>query len=371
MDDLLSLEARRRILAAYRDHISAEDVNLIFWLFHCGCGFPEGFLGTQCIVPGGRRWRDAEHFLEILDGARHDRASLSVVVEVFDRLKYHTNGQLRPDEAFRRDPMPTEYVLAPMARRVAAASCCTFLEGVDGPSARRKERWLPYQAWLRRLAQYDTILTFNYDLVVEMLQPAMGEPMAIGVLTHGVRVRGPDHDAPNARDQQERPWLYKLHGSVNWKRDENGDQLLSEGWTPAMLGSGYDLAIATPGDSKIEMSGGVFGRLWNEAAEALVAADDVFIIGFRFPPSDALPREKLLRALQQNQKKSLNVHVVLGPELNAERRRAIALLEWTLGLSAKVGGRGNTRARELSSPDMWAEDFLSVWSQREANSDKG
>jgi hypothetical protein len=377
MNDLLSLAARRRILAAYSSYIDRDEVDTIFWLFHYGCGFPEGRLDPRIAEQGEHAWDDAEQFLETLDNARSDAAKAAAVASALSGLEIiaQNSGQGLVEtasprlNAFRRGHRPTARALAAMARRMVAASCCTFLDGVDHVRAREKERWQPYQEWLRWLRQDDSVLTFNYDRVVELLRPIIGEVTAIGPITAGVRVREIETLESNVNREHHGAWLYKLHGSVNWKIDDSG-KLSHQEWAPAMLGNNYSLAIATPGDSKMEMAGGIFQRLWEDATKALREADDVFIVGFRFPPSDAFPRDKLLGALRGNEKRSLNVHVVLGPELNTDRRRVAALLEWTLGLKMTHGGYGDYGGRTLISHDMWAEDFLNMWSQLEAHRDK-
>lgn len=365
MFDLLSLAARQRILAAYPEHIAKEDADLIFWLFHCGAGFPEGPIDSELPIRGERRWQDAEQFLEILDNAQTDPAKESVVQDVFAAIKNGAtaaspNVRKRYAGAFDRSTPPTMGELTAMAKRMVAASCCTFLQGIDSKNARSKERWQPYLQWLRRLGSNDSILTFNYDRVIELLEPIVGNtPRKVHVCEA--------QDTLDARDDEDEahaanlPLLYKLHGSVDWS-DEAGKVRCGSDWTPTMLKSDRNLAIATPGDSKMKMAGGVFKKLWSRAAQVLRAADEVFIIGFRFPQSDAFPRDRLLAPLRKNNNQSLSVHVVLGPEQNADLRRVLALLSWTVGARSTFDDRSEeSDRRKLIAHSMWAEDFLSVW----------
>lgn len=356
-----SLAARQQILAAYSKYIDRKEADLIFWLFHCGAGFPEGPIDSELPIRGERRWQDAEQFLEILDNAQVDKAKESVVQDVFAAIK---NGATAASPhvrnkytgVFDRSTLPTMDQLTVMAKRMVAASCCTFLQGVDRDNARSKERWQPYLQWLRCLGSNDSILTFNYDRVIELLKPEVGNEL------RGVHVCG----IQDARDREEQaraaglPFLYKLHGSVDWSYD--GDQVrYPSDWTPAMLKSDCNLAISTPGDSKMQMAGGAFKRLWDRAAYALREADEVFIIGFRFPQSDAFPRDKLLASLRENKKYSLNVHVVLGPDQNADLRRVLALLSWTVSARPTFDEQSALDWRKLIAHSLWAEDFLTVW----------
>src|SRR6476646_2553358 len=89
MFDLLSLAARRRILRAYPKYITPQDADRVFWLFHCGAGFPEGPLHPDFEMRGERRWQDAEEVLDVLDSARTERAKAGLVEEVFSALRDH------------------------------------------------------------------------------------------------------------------------------------------------------------------------------------------------------------------------------------------------------------------------------------------
>jgi len=375
MPDLLSLAARREILDAYADHISRDETDLIFWLFQFGVGFPDGPLDQDHSPPRGeRRWQDAEQFLETLDNARSDSARAASVRLVHTALKNSVPMQSivpmrsKYPLAFAA-ALPAADALAAMARRTVAASCCTFLEGVTRESARNKERWLPYLQWLGSLREHDSILTFNYDRVVELLSPTVRFGAA-GSSRWGVHVRGVkdtlrERDLVDKSRAQTIPTLYKLHGSVNWKIASGEIDPPAE-WTPTLLERDAELAIATPGDSKMQMAGEIFRNLWDESARALREADDVFIIGFRFPPSDAFPRDRLLTALSENKRDSLNVHVILGPDQNADLRRVLALLHMTVLEKPQFDELDNYESRALISHSMWAEDFLGAWARREA-----
>ena len=365
MNDLLSIPAWRQVLALYSDQIEKKDADLVFWLYHYGSGFPEGTLDPEMSGRGERRWRDAEQFLEFLDRAcSGDQVAAGAVKESYEGLSKRISGPPQVKEtlspgAFARKDMPGFDELSKMTKRMVAASCCGFLDGVTPENAREdKERWIPYKSWLACLNADDSILTFNYDLVVEMLQPQVGNGIK------AVHIASGDDDSI-ARAMR-LPLLYKLHGSVNWNIQHG--RIIRPGrndspWTPGMLLSAFDIAIATPGDSKMKMAGGLFGNLWDRAAGSLCEADEVYIIGFRFPPSDAYPRSHLLNALKANKKKHLRVHVILGPDRSSDQGRVLALLQWTLGVPAVFDPVTYTAGRGLYAHSQYAEDFLEVWEQ--------
>lgn len=372
MFDLLSLSARRRILAEYSQYIDQDDIDTVFWLYHYGRRFAEGRLDPRIDAPGEHAWDDAEQFLEILDSARNDAAKATAVDSLLSGLgsvAANSTGLISEAgyprlDAFRRNPRPRAYPLAAMTRRIVAASCCTFLQGITTETARQKERWLPYQQWLGSLRQEDTIITFNYDLVVELLQPYV-DMATWGVYVSGVEESFEDKDANSLRRAKHLPTLLKLHGSVNWQIENEKTRRAS--WTPAMLKSGIELAIATPGDSKMQLAGGLFRKLWAEAEAALTAADEIIVIGFRFPASDAFPRDRILDAIGRNGNGLLKIEVVLGPDQNADLKRTLALLGWTTG-QQPVFDLGEFRhgQRALVARSMWAEDYLGIWARREA-----
>jgi hypothetical protein len=58
------------------------------------------------------------------------------------------------------------------ARRLVAAECAAFLQHVD-PT---REQWRPYRRWAASLTPNDTVVTFNYDRVLEMLHDQQNIP---------------------------------------------------------------------------------------------------------------------------------------------------------------------------------------------------
>lgn len=363
MGDLLSLSARHLLLTLYRQQISEPDAQLIFWLYHCGAGFPEGFPVADLEMRSDRRWHDAEDFLAVLDAGDSDPAKEALISDVYAQLINSRHAALlreRYPSVFAGHRLRQPHELLSLAKRVIAASCSGFLHRVTLESARAKERWLSYQQWLGLLGATDTIITFNYDRVIELLQPTLN-----GV-TRSAFVAGVNE---NTEDETRaaiagRPSLLKLHGSVNWSLQ--GGRIHSHEWDPALLNGSFELALATPGDGKMKMAGGTLQRLWNRAESALRDADVATLLGFRFPQADAFPRDRLLGALRENEKEHLQVHVVLGPEQNADVRRVLALLRWPVRASQATFDQVADYSREVIAHSMWAEDFLSVWAGRAA-----
>jgi hypothetical protein len=222
--------------------------------------------------------------------------------------------------------------LARAAKRLLAFETSAFLVG-NSPTS---ERWLPYRRWLSSLTEEDTIITFNYDCVVELAKEVIGGTTSLWT--------------PLPKDgkcQGKATTLLKLHGSTNWrKRDGDGDIERYELSVPLKIDS--DVYIAVPGRSKQRDTGPLMA-LWAEAKKAIEGATELWIIGYGFPKSDNLAKTWILDAIRQS-KQLRSVDIVLGttgePTLRVHDMISMAL-----------SGR---RKVELKVRKLWAEDVLAV-----------
>jgi hypothetical protein len=225
-------------------------------------------------VPGELLWEHAEEFLDRLDAAALNEKGPSA-----EQLLRIVNLPLQGNNP-RIDPCGSIPELRAAARRIVAIQCTTFVLDSDLGS----ERWRPYADWLAALKNDDTIITFNYDPVLERLNQDYG-PLRFRVPAAGLT---PAQREPSVN-------VFKLHGSVTWKREAN-KIVPQQDWEFGAKCDPDELAIATPGPSKHTHVTDLFMPLWRMAEKALAEADAVVFIGYRFPPSDAFSRERLLRA---------------------------------------------------------------------------
>lgn len=372
LNDLLSPAARLAIMARFSDLLPEAESDPVFWLYHYGTDFAEGTLEPIGLKRGVRRWRDAEQFLETLDEACDKPRVADELSTLWSRFREKCGINSLPAR------LPDLPALRKNAKRVVAASCAGFLEDFSKESVRDRERWQPYLNWLARLRENDTIISFNYDRVIELLAPIVpGKDR----LTHtwGVRVAGMEGTLTETELADEArmaglPTLLKLHGSVDWTVAEGN--ATRRDWNRELLAASNEPAIATPGPLKMTMAEGFFKRLWRLARDRLAEADTVYILGFRFPESDAHPRERLLSALHGNKNHDLEVHVVLGPDVHGrDSRRVLDLLDWTVA-PARMVLESNARLtfrneewdaetenrRAVVAQAMYVEDFFTVWS---------
>src|ERR1019366_4586399 len=249
-------------------------------------------------------WSDAEQFLDYLDTASVER-KLNPHRAVIERVLAGAN--------------PNVARLGVTARYLLAAECCGFLENVDV----LREQWEPFVAWAcKSLTSNDTVITFNYDLVVEKLAEQRDEFLRrVKRDVHSLKVLLPGH-LDDANEWSGSVPLLKLHGSVDWckhygRKGGDMDIVRTEPFF-ALDGPPEDIAIATPGPTKRQEADG-FKGLWDLAFDALKRADVIVFLGYRFPETDAYARATLLRAIGENgakgnseTSKQLSLHVFLG-----------------------------------------------------------
>lgn len=281
---------------------------------------------------GRARWADAERFLEFLDEASHAAKSfaarsIAATFKNWDEDLESANEPLRPSWDEKKVDQ-----LASVARRIVAIECASFLADADI----EHERWLPYKHWQERLmAGLDTVITFNYDRVIETLSEQTGsEKLQVLLPIEAAEMNG----------QASVPVL-KLHGSIDW-RDEKKKGVVKTTEPHAFLNSEAPPFIATPGNSKHLASKGRLAHLWRAAVGAIKAASVVNFVGFRFPESDAYARSKLLDALRDSDVQVVNI--VLGVE-SKDAARVKRLLEMA---------RPNARVDVVN---LWSQDYLDQW----------
>jgi hypothetical protein len=208
--------------------------------------------------------------------------------------------------------------------------------------------------WARGLTSDDTIVSFNYDRVVEKLGDAVRHGSITTVL--------PGRHAMSPIGCGCR--LLKLHGSVDWKkrRDEKGEFMAIEmaDELHALDCDASELAIATPGPSKRRESKD-FESIWSIACQELMAADAIVFIGYRFPETDAYARSALLGAIRKHKALNgdnagpsdrLSIHAVLGLKGPASERLE-SMLEF-------VCQRGRKDKYRVKSHPLYGQDFLSL-----------
>lgn len=331
--ELLTVESAQRIKAAYDgnpDGLSTAGIDDLSAIFESG---RDTF----------NFWADAEEFIEKLDQTKLSASARTVMTDMLRRIVRRIMN-----DASREPPKTTE--IRERAIRAMGIEILQFLRDAQ-PDL---ERWTPYRSWVGGLDGTDSVLTFNYDRVPELLKPyAHMKDLEIEIPTIGAYGA-----APFVRSSA-LPHVFKMHGSTDWishREDVGGataEALRRDENAPFRVKNIDDLLMATPGPRKEALIMSSFKRIWEGACDALEHARCIVIIGYSMPPTDARTKQWLLDRLRRtaaNAGKSIRVHIVLGDSVQG----------------AKDGARLSALIKTVSSyfvVTTWplrAEDFLGL-----------
>lgn len=274
----------------------------------------------------GTLWRDPEEFLDVIESASGGAISYR---------EFLAAAGIAPETD----------TFADWGRRALAMECSHFLKGANLET----ERWRPYVLWASELASNDTVVTFNYDQIPDLLSknPARSpQPNLEVVIPKGSTNDVIEENVQLVRRRGQAP-VFKLHGSVDWVASADGGIELAAASEDLATGRCPILGIPGPRKAAIRKEYKGMRVLWAYALEAIRKATRVVFVGYRFPPTDAEARLSILEALREAGSALKVVEVVLGPDLN---HRDVARMR---GLLSFVMSSEKVRVRPL-----FAEDFL-------------
>jgi hypothetical protein len=324
--ELLSRKAYTEIQSKFREKVkSCGRVYGLYW---------KHWFGNT--ASDEKIWSHAEEFLDFVDTAVSATSPRHDILAKFLKSSGVVESPTISHEDFRRHAI----------RAVAAE--CLFTE----PSPDLKgEAWEPYLAWSQGLSRTNnTIVTFNYDLVLEHL----AKP------EHAQYLNGRSFVLPGFQEGHGALPVYKLHGSVNWRRPTK-EELEEKGREAfivppeAILDQANTPLIATPGPTKKRQANGDLDTLWNRATYAISHADVIVFMGYRFPPSDSQARRRILGAIKDSKVSRLRVHTVLGPRTKEDDTVRLEAL-----LKATLQSRTVDDAEQPIVHPLYVEDFLTV-----------
>ena len=269
----------------------------------------------------GGLWSHAEDFLDVLETANHA-----------ENAGFRSAGQVQIQKMLENENQMRRIgikELTKAARHAIAFDCSVFLRAADVNS----EKWEPYRDWARTLDGNDSVVTFNYDCIPDLL--AEQHPSNLCVAPPDTEpFKATLVSAKNANQA----CVLKVHGSLDWGRDDkrvfkakkkdgspNRDASL-------LWNSNDEFAIGVPGPSKRDLIAQALQHIWDEAMARIGSADIVVLLGYRFPPTDSMARLGVLRAIRDNKAEMLRVVTVLGPN-NPDEPRLKHLLESALDSS--------------------------------------
>src|SRR5216684_126175 len=319
----------------------ASDV--VHWVYNYGRQFSLGRAlawDRERGETGEELWQDAEEYLQILDVAASDPRS-PWATRINRIVHTHLNRVQGPEGA-----QPSLVEINGAARRLLAAECSAFTKVLDLQS----EPATQYVTWARRLGPEHTIITFNYDRLLELLGAKTGKLACVP--------QGWDRDGSVAS-------VYKLHGSVDWVSEDVGKpqrviKVSSDPFAALTCDSPTKVVIANPGPTKSVLTD-TLEEQWTAAFKAILFADAVVFVGYRFPPTDARAQQTLLHALRNNKSQYLAVHIVLGPNtasLDCIRLRQLLALTLADRKELQFGEKLHFKSRNLRAWALGAADFL-------------
>ena len=278
-------------------------------------------------IPGSF-WRDPEEFIDVLESAAiSDGGQRELLKSIVPSLSVEG--------------------MVDLARRALAIECSFFLRGADPAT----ERWQPYLCWARALNGEDTIVSFNYDRVLELLKEKfVPDTNHYGVIVPSVAQADAVSEARHLRYAP----VLKLHGSVDWVL-RNGDIKVDTNPDLAVTcTSGNEIVLAVPGPEKAALQTRSTGMkiLWDAAQQAVRQAGKIVFLGYRFPVTDAFARLYFLKVIRAAAKaKTLNtIEIVLGPN---EHHPDVERMKGLLSFACK-----GTEVKINVLP-LWVEDYLS------------
>lgn len=296
----------------------------------------------------GLLWDNPEQFLERVElavanphtpTAKHIHSYLGVV-----------RAQLVAERPELNDPARMLALLHTEAVRFVAAACTAFLQPAeeDPKVVTDYELWEPYLAWTNHLHPSDSVITFNYDRVPDLLERS-----------GRVCFASPFHRDFATRLQRRAAGervieIFHMHGSVNLQYDpENPLGRIEYCDRPVAHTMPERAVLGVPGIRKKQLATGPLKEVWAPATERLAQADVVVFVGYRFPETDSMSKRIIISALKDNPRAHL--HMVLGQDLNNDARRVQRMLQWA---QRPAGGR-------IVNHYMTAQDFFTVFGRNE------
>ncbi|QDV26657.1 SIR2 family protein [Aureliella helgolandensis] len=222
------------------------------------------------------------------------------------------------------------------------------------------ERWVPYVEWFKQLTSNDTIISFNYDPVVELAAEFSERPYIEEELIGNLDC----YLSPNSN----MPKLLKLHGSSNWMDVENSEHVKIQ--LPRNCGHLDEISYETsldvirvvggPGSTKRTLASGKLKAVWDAARIAIENCNILSIVGYSMPATDNFARDFILESLLTADRDNdlWLVDVVLGPGASSPAgQRAREILRQLLAYGRVQSSRVESfqRVRLLS---QYAQDYL-------------
>ena len=155
-------------------------------------------------------------------------------------------------------------------------------------------------------ADQNTVITFNYDLLLEEAAARMGLPFSYGLREQSVVYEDEGQSTP--KPTGDGLVILKLHGSLNWARRPDGTLGVYKTYDAAVDACRFPHLIPPTWDKAISDA---TRTVWRHAIEALSEATRIVIIGLSFRETDAHLKYLLAAGLMNNS--ALRTVVIVNP----------------------------------------------------------
>jgi hypothetical protein len=290
-----------------------------------------------------KRVLNAEHFLELCDCVLHGKETWllqTFPAQLLWLVMWNARSQppMSDLDLFR-------FIVKAAKIRIAIETN-SFLEQVP----EMNDRWQPYIRWFPGLGKTDTIITLNYDLLVETVATKVNRPFPGREFKTKEDLVSVDELMRQNEAHPHQPLLCKLHGSVDFI-EKNG-AAYAKRYNIDDYFEAHPPLLGTPGTGKVSLSNGSLERVWLTALERLRDAHVISVVGYSLPETDNDFRIKLLDSVAANNGNLKAINIVLGqPTPHSQRARAI--LEQATRLYSPVGERPTVNLLPI-----YAQDYL-------------
>lgn len=215
-----------------------------------------------------------------------------------------------------------------LKQAIAAVLEEALTENDDGEPSRRPRTCERHKRFVTEiLRQYDSIISFNYDCVLDFALKENGNKRWNAHYGYG-HTLGPGGSGvaghefwqpPRRTDRKRSVRLFKLHGSLHFRVDGTGDATvvtLKQRPYTKQAGNGLRFEIIPPEWNKA-FDSKVFGPLWTKASEAIQKAQHIAVIGYSLPLADLHSTALFRTSVKPRKIRSL---VVVNPDREARRR---------------------------------------------------
>lgn len=169
----------------------------------------------------------------------------------------------------------------------------------------------------------DTILSFNYDCLMDTALKAKGKGSWHAKEGYHVTVASGENEWNGSKSRG--AWakqpikLLKLHGSLNWDRTKPDE--LSLRANPYESNSRNKDEVVPPVWNKTIGGDAIFSSIWKEARRVLPSGQILLVAGYSVPPTDLLSQALIrISASERTTKQKLSHLLVVNPSVEARAK---------------------------------------------------